>query len=279
MTSTLFPAMMAWISAGMMAYSILVAAKIFRRLPGGKFLKWWKLLIALISGFAICYFVFALAISQRDLNSLLQFMVAVFFFGAVFVLFTLQLIMHTFPWLDQSRGMTSNGIFDETDGIYNLRYFEIRLHEEFDRARRYNSPLTMLLIEIDNFEKASDSYGRRMSGKVFGAICRLLKDSARTSDIIARYGGDQLIMLLPNTALFNAKKAADKYRAKIGGKVLDIEDAKHAVISVPLNYTVSIGVTTLHNDVKLAGELIRRADIALNKAKDKGRNRVALFEE
>lgn len=279
MTTTLFSVTLALVSAGLMAYSILLAARIFKQLPRGNFLKWWKLLLACIIGFAICYLVFALAISKREPDELIQLVAAVFFFGAVFVLLILQLFRHTFTAIEKTGWLASSSIFNESSGIYNLRYFEIRLHEEFERARRYHSPLALLLIEIDNFQKTSRSYGRKMSDKAFVAICRLLKDSTRASDIIARYGGDQLIMLLPNAALFSARKAAEKYRAIIGGKVLDVKDEERTVTSVRLNYTVSIGVSTLHDDVKRAGELIRRADIALYKAKDRGRNRVAIYGE
>ena len=279
MTSTQVSATLALASTGMMVYSILLAARIIRRLPRGSFLKWWKLLMALISGFAICYFVFTLAISQREPDSLMQLVVAILFFGAVFVMLALQLFMHTFSRLEQSPGVTSISIFDEAAGTYNLRYFEIRLHEEFERARRYNCPLTLLLMEIDNLQKISNSYGRLISAKAFGAICKLLKESARTSDIIARYGGDQLIMLLPNTALYSARKAAEKYRAIIEEKELDVDDEEHAAKSVHLNFTVTIGVSSMQNDIKRSSELMRRADIALYKAKDRGRNRVAIYEE
>jgi len=279
MTSTLFSATLALASTGLMVYSILLAARIFKQLPSGNFPKWWKLLLVLIIGLAICYFVFALAISKREPDSLMQLVVAVFFFGAVFVLLTLQLFMHTFTSMEKTGWLTRNSILDEQSGIYNLRYFEMRLNEEFERARRYNHPLTLFLIEIDNFKKTSNSYGRIMGEKVFAAICKLIKEGSRASDIIARYGGDQLIILLPNTALFSARKAAEKYRAIIEDKVLDVDDEDRAVISVRLNYTVSIGVSALQNDVKRAGELIRRADIALYKAKDRGRNRVAIYGE
>ena len=279
MNSTLFSAALALASTGLMVYSILIAARIFRQLPRGSFLKWWKLLLVLIIGVAICYFIFALTISHREPDPLVQLVVAVFFFGAVFVLLTLQLFMHTFSSMEKTGWLGNSSIFDEPSGVYNLRYFEIRLNEEFERARRYNNPLTLLLIEIDNFKKASNSYGRIMSEKVFRSICKLLQGGSRASDIIARYGGDQVIILLPNTALFSARKAAEKYRTTIEDKVLDMNDDERAVISVRLNYTVSIGISTLHNDVKRTSELIRRADIALYKAKDRGRNRVAIYGE
>ena len=279
MNSTLFSAALALASTGLMVYSILIAARIFRQLPRGSFLKWWKLLLVLIIGFAICYFIFALTISHREPDPLIQLVVAVFFFGAVFVLLTLRLFMHTFTSIAKTGWLNRNSILDESSGIYNLRYFEMRLNEEFDRARRYNIPLTLLLVEIDEFKKTNSSYGRIMGEKVFGGICKLLKENFRTSDIMARYGGDQLIMMLPSTALFSARKAAEKYRAVIEDKVLDVADEERDVISVRLNYTISIGVSVLQNDVKRAGELIRRADIALYKAKDRGRNRVAIYGE
>lgn len=279
MTSTLYYATLALAGAGLMVYVILLAARIFKKLPSGNFLKWWKLLLVLIIGIAICYFVFALIIGKRESDSLMQLVLAVFFCGAVFVLFMLQLFMHTFTSMEKTGWLARNGILDEQSGIYNLRYFEMRLHEEFERARRYNHPLTLFLVEIDNLKKDSTSYVQDMSGKVFAAICKLLKEGSRASDIIARYGGDQLIILLPDTSLFSSRKAAEKYRAIIEDKELDVDDEERAGIPARLNYTVSIGVSTLLNDVKRAGELIRRADIALNKAKDRGRNRVAIYGE
>lgn len=278
MSSTLLTTTLALVSTGLMVYAILVAARIFRQLPRGNFLKWWKVLLGLIAGFAACYFIFALTINERGQDPLLQLVVAVFFFGAVFVLLTLQLFMYTFSSMDKVGWLGKGTIFDESTGIYNLRYFEMRLHEEFERARRYNSPLALLLLEVDNFKKTTGSYGRIMSEKALGQIGRILKDNSRASDIIARYGGDQLVVLLPNASLFHARKAAEKYRAIIEEKVLEVDDESN-VISVRLSYTISIGLATLQNDVKRAGELQRRADIALYKAKDRGRNRVAIYGE
>ena len=266
------------VSTGLMIYSVLLAVRIFRQLPRGAFLKWWKLMLALISVFATCYFIFALTIGEREPGPLLQLVAAVFFFGAIFVLLTLKLFMHTFSSMEKINWFNKGGILDETTGTYNLRYFEMRLNAEFERARRYNNPLTLMLLEIDNFKKTANSYGRSMSEKALGAICRLLKDNSRASDIMARYGGDQLVILFPNTALFNARKAAEKYRAVMEDKVLDVDDER-ASMPVRLNYTVSIGISSLQNDVKRPNELMRRADISLNKAKDRGRNRVAIYGE
>ena len=277
MSSTLITTTLALVSAGLMVYSVLVASRIFRQLPRGGFLQWWKMLLGLIVGFAACYFIFALTINERGSDPLLQ-LVVVIFFGAVFVLLTLQLFMHTLSSMTKGGWLNKGVILDESTGVYNLRYFEMRLHEEFERSRRYNNPLALLMIEVDNFKQITNSHGRSKSEKALEQICRLLKDNSRASDIIARYGGEQLVILLPNSSLFNARKAAEKYRAIMEEKVLEVADERD-VISVQLNYTISIGLSSLQNDVKRASELQRRADIALYKAKERGRNWVAIYGE
>jgi len=278
MNPALISTILALISTGLMIYSVYLAVRIFRHLPQGSFLKWWKLLLFLIVGFAVCYFIFAMSVGERGQDPVMQLVVAMFFFGAVFVLLTLQLFMHTFSSVEKISWLNRGSILDESTGIYNLRYFDLRLNEEFERARRYQSPLTLMLIEIDNFRKHTGSYGRIMSEKAMEAVCKVLKECARASDIIARYGGDQIIILLPNTALFNARKAAEKFRVVMEDKTLEIEDERNA-IKVRLNYTISMGVASLNYDVKRANELIRRADIALYKAKDRGRNRSSVYGE
>ena len=278
MSSALISTTLALISTVLMGYSALLAVRIFMQLPRGEFLKWWRLMLALIIAFAACYFVFALATLERAAEPLVQFAGILFFFGAVFVLLTMQVFIHTFSAMGKLNWSHKEPINDDATGIYNLRYFEMRLNEEFERSRRYSSPLTLLLLEIDNFKITTTSYGLSMSQKALGTICRLLKENSRASDIMARYGGEQVIILLPNTALFNARKTAEKYRAVMEDKMLDVDDDSSAD-SVRLNYTVSIGIASLQNDIKRPNELIRRADLALYKAKDRGKNRVAIFGE
>jgi diguanylate cyclase (GGDEF)-like protein len=279
MTSTLYYATLMLASTGLMVYAILLAARTIKTMPSGNFLKWWKLLLIFISGLAICYFVFILTANKHELDPLIPLVVAVFFFGIVFVLLTLQLFMHAFISMEKTGWLNMIGILDERSGIYNLRYFDMRLNEEFERASRYNYPLTLFLVEIDRHGKDPTPQVRGISEKIFVTICKLLKDSSRSSDIIARYGDDQLIMLLPNTSLFSSRKAAEKYRSVIEDQELDVDGEDRAAGSARLIYTVSIGISTLQNDVKRTDELVRRADIALNMAKGRGRNRVIIYGE
>ncbi|MGH8119872.1 MAG: GGDEF domain-containing protein [Gammaproteobacteria bacterium] len=278
MSSALITTTLALISTGLMVYSALLAVRILRHLPGSGFLKWWRLLLIVIIGIAACYLVFALTVIELGQVPLAHLIGVLLFFSAVFVLLTMQLFIHTFSSAGKSNWLHKESIIDAATGIYNLRYFEMRLVEEFDRSRRYNSPLTLLLVEIDNFKINTTSYGLSTSQMALVTICRLLKDHSRTSDILARYGGEQVVILLPNTALFNARKTAEKYRSVMEDKTLDIDD-DDSTTSVRLNFTVSIGIASLQNDIKRANELIRRADLALYKAKDRGRNRVAIYGE
>lgn len=266
------------ISTGLMIYGAQLALGISRRLPRGSLLKWWNVLPLVMAAFAVGYFVFAMSVGARGQDPGTPLLVAVFFFGAVFVVLALHLFRYTLSSVEKSSWLDRDSILDGPTGIYNLRYFDLRLNEEFERTRRYQSPLTLMLVEIDNFHGLTSTYDRGTKEKALAAVCTVLKQCARASDILARYGDDQIIILLPSTALFNGRKAAEKFRAVMEDKMLEIEDQRN-VSKLRLNCTTSIGVAGVNNEVKRASELIRRADIALGKAKDEGRNRLAIYGE
>lgn len=167
----------------------------------------------------------------------------------------------------------------ETDGlleIANRRHFSDRLLAEWRRARRERQLMSLLMIDVDYFKRYNDHYGHQAGDDCLRAVARAAVQSInRGGDLVARYGGEELVVLLPNTPLDGARHVAQQILAEI--RKLDIA---HAGSQVASHVTVSIGVATLLPDGERdPSELIAAADRALYAAKNNGRNRIELASE
>ncbi len=135
-------------------------------------------------------------------------------------------------------------------------------------AQRWKHPLAMIMADIDYFKTVNDRYGHLTGDQVLVSFSRLLKISSRIEDIVARFGGEEFILLIPNTSLDQATKLAERLRA----------DTEEATVPIPTNITASFGVTRLLAE-DTQESLIARADRALYAAKEAGRNRVRTLED
>lgn len=172
------------------------------------------------------------------------------------------------------------GLTDALTAINNRRFFDQRICEEVERARRHKKSLACLFVDIDYFKKINDSYGHQSGDKVLRNVAALLNELMRRSDILARYGGEEFAILLCNTDIDAAEEIAERLRLTI-----------HATPQTSLNneeitVSVSIGVATTHltqkSDASIeqqADQLIALADEALYEAKKAGRNRVRLLTD
>ena len=192
------------------------------------------------------------------------------------------------------RSLQEQADTDGLTGLCNHRRFRERLYEEFLRARRYNLPLTLLMIDIDDFKAFNDDYGHLIGDEVLRVVARLLQTGLRQSiDLAARYGGEEFAVMLPNTPPEDAGPADDLLgppiaggmaRAKahrggasaVAGRIrhkVEITAAQQAC-GVPRAITVSIGVALLTPEMYDASALVRAADAALYEAKQSGKNTV-----
>ncbi|MFC1543132.1 GGDEF domain-containing protein, partial [Candidatus Neomarinimicrobiota bacterium] len=146
---------------------------------------------------------------------------------------------------------------------YNRRRFSEFLAHEIDRTKRYKTDMSIIMFDIDHFKKINDTYGHEEGDNVLKMFGAKMKDIIRESDIIARWGGEEFMILAVNADLKNAQIIAEKIRA-------DIENQQ---IASPTEFTVSAGVTQFVDDDD-ASSLINRADRALYHAKNHGRNQV-----
>lgn len=158
-----------------------------------------------------------------------------------------------------------------TDGLTKLfihRYFQMRIAQEMERAKRYNLPLSLLLLDIDRFKTFNDNYGHQVGDLALVHLSKILRESLRITDICARYGGEEFVIILPETENADAVYVAERIRKKV-------ETLSFTAVGQELKITISMGVTTYHGEKKVSRlEFIRQADKALYSAKEHGRNMV-----
>jgi diguanylate cyclase (GGDEF)-like protein len=161
---------------------------------------------------------------------------------------------------------------DGLTGLYNHRYLMESLEAEYHRAKRYNHDLALIMIDIDHFKKMNDSFGHPCGDLIIKTIALLLKNNIRTTDLVARYGGDEIAIILLETNKSTALEVAEKLRQKI---------EEHPVIyrNRTVKVTASIGVAAIPTEgVENWEGLLHAADDALYQAKNAGKNLVAVFE-
>jgi diguanylate cyclase (GGDEF)-like protein/PAS domain S-box-containing protein len=158
---------------------------------------------------------------------------------------------------------------DDLTGIYNHRFFIQQLTMEVERQKRYSTPLSLLMIDIDYFKHYNDTNGHLAGDQALRAIAMLIQHAVRQTDIVARYGGEEFSAILINAGKEGAKKIAERVRRSVAETRFPNESFQPNG-----DLTVSIGVGTFSPTISTLTDLIREADNALYRAKRAGRNRV-----
>jgi len=160
-------------------------------------------------------------------------------------------------------------VIDDLTGVYNYRYFSERIQEEKKRAVRYNQALSLIMLDIDWFKKFNDNYGHEVGNRVLIGLVGVIKRCVRDVDILCRYGGEEFIVILPNTVEREAHRIAERIRrgveqAEFGGGG-----------GIPrLKVTVSVGVSSYPENGLSEDELINAVDQAMYRAKGSGKNTI-----
>jgi len=161
-------------------------------------------------------------------------------------------------------------VTDGLTGISNRQSVEKSLQIEFERSKRYNSPLSLILLDVDHFKDVNDTYGHQKGDEILIAVASLLKKACRANDIAARYGGEEFLMILPQSNAQGAFKIAERVREGIMKMSFTGNDSNFSV-------TTSCGVAELDRDlIKNTNQLIAMADQALYGAKNSGRNKTII---
>ena len=163
---------------------------------------------------------------------------------------------------------------DELTQLNNYRYFIKNLKHEIIRAKRYRSPLTLVLLDVDDFKKYNDTNGHLTGNKALKKLANIIKKNLRNVDIVARFGGEEFALLLPATDEAGGLAIAERIRRQVE-KVGFINEQKQPLKKL----TISGGVSTLNEDTQTEAELIIKADQALYQSKASGKNRIFVYYE
>ena len=161
---------------------------------------------------------------------------------------------------------------DGLTGLYNHRTFYVLLGDELARAKRFQRPVSLLLLDIDHFKRVNDTHGHLAGDAALRELCELLRREARAVDRVCRYGGEEITLILPETDIEAAVRLAERLRAAMEAQAFDVGTG------TPPHLTVSIGAASWPAHADNAQALVAAADAALYAAKRGGRNRVARYE-
>jgi diguanylate cyclase (GGDEF)-like protein len=160
---------------------------------------------------------------------------------------------------------------DPLTGLFNRRAFEDRIEEEFERTTRYHHPLSLFILDIDNFKVINDTHGHHLGDNVLQKIAELLRSKTRRSDLPCRYGGEEFILMLPETKMESALRVGNKIRS-------EIKKCTFGTSTGAFSVTVSGGISsTSKKKYSSWSEMLRDADQALYLAKNRGKDRVEIL--
>lgn len=160
-------------------------------------------------------------------------------------------------------------VMDGLTNVYNRGYLQQRLQEMIAYSRRFRHPLSLVMVDIDHFKKINDTYGHQTGDAVLRSVSQMLYKSLREYDVVARYGGEEFALLFPSLEKLAAASVADRVRSHIADT-----QVRHKEHLVPV--TASFGVASFPEDAETPEDLILKADQALYRAKQRGRNQVVI---
>jgi diguanylate cyclase (GGDEF)-like protein len=161
---------------------------------------------------------------------------------------------------------------DSLTGLFNRRSFEEFLHYEFERTRRKPACFSLIMADLDHFKSINDTYGHQVGDEVIAFTATLLAQHTRKADVVARWGGEEFVILLPDTELEGALSLADELRRTLEASTYEVE-------GVRVHATLSLGVAAFPDHGGNPEKLMAEVDSALYAAKDSGRNRVVRVDE
>jgi len=262
------------IGALFLVRSLTPIKRLILELPDGNLKKRWKVLSVLILFFIICYFVFGynLWLTREELSVLSIVISVMLLLEGIFAYVVGQLALQTTNDVKDIAILQHESITDALTGLKNRRYFDQRICEEVALSKRYKLPLTLILLDVDYFKKINDTYGHTVGDEVLTNLAKLVLEVVRDSDIVARYGGEEIAIITPNTSKAEAELLAERLRGKVEKTTVAMVGATQEIVQV----TVSLGICSLSPVITDKEALLEESDQALYLAKKYGRNRVVV---
>ncbi|MCR1810652.1 GGDEF domain-containing protein [Sulfurospirillum sp. hDNRA2] len=239
-----------------------------------KLIRQWKTLSVLILSFLIGYLVLGYDLwVHKDTSSFISVMIAlVLFLGGTFAFLVGQLALYTANDMKHLALLQQESITDGLTRLKNRRYFDQRLSEEVALSKRYKLPLSLILVDVDYFKKINDVFGHTVGDEVLKNLSNIIMETVRDSDVVARYGGEEIVIITPNTDKKEASLLAERLREKVEKTVMATVETTQEVVQA----TISLGVCALSHVILDKEALLEETDQALYLAKKYGRNRVSI---
>ena len=175
----------------------------------------------------------------------------------------LETVNHQLTTISRTDGLTQ---------LFNRAHWEERLNDEFKRFCRTNNAASLVIFDIDHFKKVNDTYGHQAGDEVIRETSKILLETARTTDICGRYGGEEFVVILIDTPADKAIIFAERIRSKIEALTVKYDE-------VDIKFTISLGISEINADIVTAHQWLEQSDQSLYLAKNSGRNCVKLFAD
>jgi diguanylate cyclase (GGDEF)-like protein len=186
----------------------------------------------------------------------------------------LALIIDRTEWAKKAETFQQMSLTDPLTGLPNRRYLQERLFEEVERSKRYNTPLSFMIIDVDRFKSYNDNHGHTNADRVLVKTAQMLRGSIRAIDLSARFAGDEFCIVLPETELGDAARIAERLRKAISDSEYQTEQGESMA-----QVTISTGISSFSASRQNPLAIMETADRALYQAKTRGRNCVAVYED
>lgn len=266
------------VGACLIGVSYVRIQSLMEEIPKGALRKRWGDLKVLVLFFVAGYLIYTLLHWAGLLDERFELIVpAMFFLVAVLILYTGTLALETATEFTRFSKLERESIMDHLTGVYNRRYLDKRIASEAIRARRYDMPLSMMMIDIDHFKAVNDRYGHQIGDRVLRSLGELLIKKVRVTDVVARYGGEEIVVLTIQTKISDAFDLAGRLCKAVEASIMVPADEKEQREAVRI--TISIGVAGFDQEVFDSQLMIKKADMALYQAKHEGRNRVIAYQD
>jgi len=239
-----------------------------RRLPNTPCRVAWMFLSMMVALFICGYLIYGWLFWNANDHWSCMVVPTIFFFGAVFVLIVCTLSAKTANDVTRLCHLEHENVTDPFMGIYNRRFMDRCLREEAEKARRYGLELSVLLIDVDHFKRINDTYGHSIGDQVLHSLAQLIQGSVRDFDRVFRYGGEEIVVLLPYTSVVGAMVLGQRLCDWVSERQLCQVGRENVQV------TISVGVSSFNAEKEDTGILMSRADDAMYRAKSNGRNRV-----